>query len=160
MSVDVWDYYLDSKPPYEALSYTWGDEESACWILLDGLPFHIRPNLRHALRRLRQPRHTRVIWVDAICIDQTGTDEKSVQVLMMGRIYAGARRVVAWLGEETFDSGMGNTSLLELPCRCAYIGAISHVGKRIAGHIADEYIHDHLQRSSIPNYLDSAKSCY
>jgi hypothetical protein len=54
------DYRLDSAPPYEALSYTWGDEESACQILLDGLPFHIRPNLRDALRRLREP-YTRVI---------------------------------------------------------------------------------------------------
>jgi hypothetical protein len=100
------DYRLDSAPPYEALSYTWGDEESACQILLDGLPFHIRPNLRDALRHLRQRQRTRIIWIDAICIDQTSADEKSVQVPLMGKIYAGAQRVVAWLGEETFDSGM------------------------------------------------------
>jgi hypothetical protein len=100
------DYHLDSAPPYDALSYTWGDEDSACRILLDGLPFHIRPNLRDALRRLRQPRRTRIIWIDAICIDQTSADEKSVQVPLMGKIYASAKRVVAWLGEETFDSGM------------------------------------------------------
>jgi hypothetical protein len=100
------DYHLDSAPPYEALSYTWGDEESVCRILLDGLPFHIRPNLRDALRRLRQRRDTRVIWIDAICIDQISADEKSVQVPLMGKIYAGAKRVVAWLGEESFDSGM------------------------------------------------------
>jgi hypothetical protein len=55
------DYHLDLAPLYEALSYTWGDEESACRILLDGLPFHIRPNLRDALRRLRQCRDTRII---------------------------------------------------------------------------------------------------
>lgn len=100
------DYSLDSAPSYEALSYTWGDEESACRILLNGLPFHIRPNLRDALRRLRQPRSTRIIWIDAICIDQNSTDEKSVQVPLMGKIYTRAERVVAWLGEETFDSGM------------------------------------------------------
>jgi hypothetical protein len=100
------DYQLDSAPPYEALSYTWGDEKSLCRISLDGLPFHIRPNLRDALRRLRQPRSTIVIWIDAICIDQNSADEKSVQVPLMGKIYTRAERVIAWLGEETFDSGM------------------------------------------------------
>ncbi|KAF1964026.1 HET-domain-containing protein [Bimuria novae-zelandiae CBS 107.79] len=100
------DYQLDSAPPYEALSYTWGDEKSACRISLDGLPFHIRPNLRDALRRLRQPRSTRIIWIDAICIDQNSADEKSVQVPLMRKIYTRAERVIAWLGEETFDSGM------------------------------------------------------
>ncbi|OAG06673.1 uncharacterized protein CC84DRAFT_1142628, partial [Paraphaeosphaeria sporulosa] len=101
------DYQLDSAPPYEALSYTWGDDsKSACRISLDGLPFHIRPNLRDALRRLRQPRGTRIIWIDAICIDQNSADEKSVQVPLMGKIYHRAERVIAWLGEETFDSGM------------------------------------------------------
>jgi hypothetical protein len=73
-------YQLDSAPPYEALSYTWGDEESACRISLGGLPFHIRPNLLDALWRLRQPRSTRIIWIDALCIDQNSADEKSVQV--------------------------------------------------------------------------------
>ncbi|KAF1959328.1 HET-domain-containing protein [Byssothecium circinans] len=100
------DYQLDSAPPYEALSYTWGDGKNTCWISLNGLPFYIRPNLRDALRRLRQPRSTRTIWIDAICIDQNSADEKSVQVPLMGKIYTRAERVIAWLGEETFDSGM------------------------------------------------------
>lgn len=73
-------YSTTSAPPYEALSYTWGDEESACWISLVGLPCHIRPNLLDALWRLRQPRSTRIIWIDALCIDQNSADEKSVQV--------------------------------------------------------------------------------
>lgn len=100
------DYQVDAAPPYEALSYTWGDEESKCRISLNGFSFHIRPNLRDALRRLRQPRSTRIIWIDAICIDQKSADEKSVQVPLMEKIYTRAERVIAWLGEETFDSGM------------------------------------------------------
>ncbi|KAF2818325.1 HET-domain-containing protein [Ophiobolus disseminans] len=99
-------YHLDSAPSYEALSYTWGNEENACRISMDGLPFHVRPNLRDALRRLRQLQSTRIMWIDAICIDQNSADEKSVQVPLMGKIYTRAERVIAWLGEETFDSGM------------------------------------------------------
>ncbi|EUC38128.1 hypothetical protein COCCADRAFT_22470 [Bipolaris zeicola 26-R-13] len=100
------DYQLDSAPPYEALSYTWGVEESTCRISLNSLPFHIRPNLRDALRRLRQSSSTRTVWIDAICINQNNEDEKGVQVPLMGDIYTRAERVIAWLGEETFDSGV------------------------------------------------------
>jgi hypothetical protein len=46
------DYQLDSAPPYEALSYTWGDGKSECRILLDEKLFYVRTNLRDALRRL------------------------------------------------------------------------------------------------------------
>ncbi|CAG5142984.1 uncharacterized protein ALTATR162_LOCUS1261 [Alternaria atra] len=99
------DYQLDSAPPYEALSYTWGDGKSECRILLDEKLFYIRTNLRDALRRLRQCQGTRIIWIDAICINQDSADEKNVQVPLMGKIYTKAERVVVWLGEEDFDNG-------------------------------------------------------
>ncbi|EUC47207.1 hypothetical protein COCMIDRAFT_52629, partial [Bipolaris oryzae ATCC 44560] len=99
-------HQLNSAPPYEALSYTWGDEESTCRISLDGLPFDIRPNLRNALRRLRQSSSTRTIWIDAICINQNNKDEKSIQVPLMRNIYTRAERVIAWLGEEMVDSAV------------------------------------------------------
>ncbi|KAF2191691.1 HET-domain-containing protein [Zopfia rhizophila CBS 207.26] len=100
------DYQFDSAPPYEALSYTWGDDENECRISMNGLPSYVRPNLLGALRHLRQPRSTRIIWIDAMCINQNSAEEKSVQVPLMGKIYTGAERVIVWLDEETFDSGM------------------------------------------------------
>lgn len=96
---------IGSAPPYEALSYTWGDGESTCRIAVDGLRFWVRRNLLDALRRLRQSRTERIIWIDAICIDQDNTKEKNVQVPLMRDIYAGAEQVVVWLGEETSDTG-------------------------------------------------------
>ncbi|KAK1975492.1 heterokaryon incompatibility protein [Colletotrichum cereale] len=39
------------------------------------------------------------LWVDAMCIDQSSSLEKSRQVQMMGRIYEAARSVVVWLGK-------------------------------------------------------------
>jgi hypothetical protein len=42
------------------------------------------------------------LWIDSICIDQTqgsGDVEKESQIPLMGRIFSGAVRVIAWLGD-------------------------------------------------------------
>jgi len=46
---------------------------------------------------LRRRLLTTSLWMDAVYIDQESTEEKNVQVAMMGTIYARARRVVIWL---------------------------------------------------------------
>lgn len=56
--------------PYEALSYTWGRKISDDKILLDGYEFEVTENLYHALKNLRQADQDRILWIDAICIDQ------------------------------------------------------------------------------------------
>lgn len=38
------------------------------------------------------------LWIDAICIDQANTDEKTAQVALMPKIYSHARKVIVWLG--------------------------------------------------------------
>ena len=40
----------------------------------------------------------RVLWIDAICINQESVEEKQLQVPLMGRVYNLAKRVIAWLG--------------------------------------------------------------
>jgi len=57
--------------PYEALSYVWGTRISADRIWLDGCEFGVTENLHEALIHLRRPDEDRVLWVDAICIDQS-----------------------------------------------------------------------------------------
>lgn len=56
---------------YEALSYVWGDRESTNKIWVDGCLFTVTENLFEALSNLRQPSEDRLLWVDAICIDQS-----------------------------------------------------------------------------------------
>jgi hypothetical protein len=51
-------------------------------------------NLDIALRHLRYPTKERVIWIDALSIDQESTDEKNQQVAAMGRIFSSAKVVV------------------------------------------------------------------
>ncbi|KAF7513434.1 hypothetical protein GJ744_008728 [Endocarpon pusillum] len=47
---------------------------------------------------------SRILWVDAICIDQSNTKEQGEQVGMMWDIYQTADCVVIWLGPEGGDS--------------------------------------------------------
>jgi hypothetical protein len=52
----------------------------------------------HALRFVDGPR---LVWADAICIDQTNNSERGHQVNIMGEIYRTARNVVVYLGKST-----------------------------------------------------------
>ncbi|KAK7178548.1 heterokaryon incompatibility protein [Paraphaeosphaeria sporulosa] len=36
------------------------------------------------------------LWVDAVCIDQSNTSERTYQVRMLDRIYSEAECVVVW----------------------------------------------------------------
>ncbi|KAG4430131.1 hypothetical protein IFR05_014387 [Cadophora sp. M221] len=87
---------------YEALSYCWGITSSSEAIQLSGQQFRVTSNLYAALKRLRhQHEKTRILWVDAICINQQDLKERAWQVQMMGNVYATAARVIVWLGEPT-----------------------------------------------------------
>jgi hypothetical protein len=86
------------KPRYEALSYTWGDEPAQGKVLIDGGAISVGPNLMKALLHLREPEDERVLWVDAICINQEDVHERNKQISIMPYIYTRARNVLVWLG--------------------------------------------------------------
>lgn len=83
---------------YEALSYAWGSREPTCYVLCENGRIRITLNCQHALEQLREEAIDRILWVDAICIDQSSMDERNAQVRIMGDIYDRAQRVIAWLG--------------------------------------------------------------
>ncbi|KAF1988906.1 hypothetical protein K402DRAFT_402594 [Aulographum hederae CBS 113979] len=89
----------DAKP-YEAISYTWGFPPNPTSINCDGKEISVTLNLVQALRQLRQPDKVRVLWADAVCINQNDKHEKSVQVSNMTNIYRNASQTIVWLGEE------------------------------------------------------------
>ena len=93
---------LDNNPAYEALSYVWGDPSNRVPIMLNGLSVTVPVNLAHALSRLRLATQPRIVWVDALCIDQDNLEERSRQVRLMRAIYSKALRVVVWLGQDTY----------------------------------------------------------
>ena len=91
----------ENTTPYEPLSYCWGEQTRRVSILVDDAPFDIGVNLHAALKRLRLESQIRMLWVDAICINQheKGRDEKSSQVSFMRHIFQGGQRTLVWLGE-------------------------------------------------------------
>jgi len=91
---------LNAPPLYEALSYTWSipkgvdstipvasDRNSTHAIPLNGCLAMVTYNLEVALQQLRHAERERILWVDALCINQENDLEKSEQVRPMGRIY-------------------------------------------------------------------------
>ncbi|EUC36103.1 hypothetical protein COCCADRAFT_2831 [Bipolaris zeicola 26-R-13] len=90
---------------FEALSYVWGVSLRSYTIRVDGKSFYISYNLYNALKELRSTEHERILWVDAVCINQLDDTEKSTQVQMMRDIYSKASRVVVWLGEAAPATG-------------------------------------------------------
>lgn len=91
---------------YEALSYVWGTSVSTEKIYVNEEEVTVTSNLLAALRHLRDVEEVRTLWVDAICINQSDQDEKSIQVMEMGNIYHNATTVCCWLGEEPATDAM------------------------------------------------------
>lgn len=87
-------------PEYEALSYEWGQEAPIVTITINNQKFLVRQNLAFALAALRR-HNTRVLWVDALCINQNDIDERNSQVRQMADIYREAQCVVVWLGRDS-----------------------------------------------------------
>lgn len=89
---------LKKRPQYEALSYLWGNTNITLPVIVDGQVIQVTTNLEAALRHLRWCEKPRILWVDAICINQQDIGEKNVQVPMMGDIYRDAMDTLAWFG--------------------------------------------------------------
>jgi len=89
---------------YQALSYTWGDVISSTPITVNGVGFYVTENLLAALKRFREKYSDVELWVDALCINQLDSSEKSEQVKHMGDIYRNAAKALVWLGPEYDDS--------------------------------------------------------
>ncbi|KAK2601524.1 hypothetical protein QQS21_004909 [Conoideocrella luteorostrata] len=111
----------NKPPPYDSLSYAWGTEKELVQIQngpSSTKSLVIPQNLATALKYVRYEDRPRVLWIDAICIDQSNTQERSQQVAIMGDIYGMARQVVVWIGTESDDS----TFALEL---------LEHIGSKV-----------------------------
>jgi hypothetical protein len=92
---------------FTALSYTWENQPLDRYIICRGKKLAITANCEAALRQLRRRFLGRLLWVDAICIDQTNKDEKAQQIPIMDHIYGHATEVVVWLGERTIETEIG-----------------------------------------------------
>lgn len=96
---DLEEVHITQVPPYEALSYCWGDASDRLPVTCNRAgTLGITTNLHAALVRLRLPNKPRLVWADAICINQDDLEERGSQVQMMKEIYQRAFSVAIWLG--------------------------------------------------------------
>jgi hypothetical protein len=105
---------VEDAPTYQAVSYTWGDENVqehihamhasslsrtalAPSVTNDGF-MTVRKNCADVLRQIRHFKTSKYYWIDAICIDQQNVPEKNVQVGRMGATFKQADCVLACIG--------------------------------------------------------------
>lgn len=101
---------FDCSPEYDGLSYTWGDERLTEPIIVNECESQATNNLKCALRHLRS-KQSRILWVDAVCINQKNVDERNHQVKRVGKIYAKASKVIVWLGEADENTALAFSTL-------------------------------------------------
>lgn len=107
--------------PYEALSYTWGLPERVATIVANGKQLSVTNNLYIALSYLRHELSDRILWVDALCIDQDNILERNHQVRQMVNIYENAENVIFWLGQATYETNVAMESLRRLEAAAASV---------------------------------------
>lgn len=110
-------------PKFEALSYTWGSTDNPAYIFIgESGPkaLAITRNLAEALPYLRHESKPRVMWIDAICVDQKNLEERSQQVKRMADIFSKAVRVLVWLGPESDDSQLALDCLERIASNIEY----------------------------------------
>lgn len=103
---------LDNCPPYEALSYSWDAQIPTRQVFCFNQSWTITENCETALRYLRLPNHSRLLWIDSICIDQSSIPERNQQVSVMEEIYWRAVEIIVWLGTETKVSNIAMSNLI------------------------------------------------
>lgn len=96
----------ESRRSYMRLPLQWsvllalGEPVLSKTILVGKTAVQITENYLAALRQLAKMGSQQLLWIDALCINQSDNLEKSHQVQMMGKIYAQVEQVLIWLGME------------------------------------------------------------
>lgn len=155
LEIEIFHAKLSSSPTYEALSCVWGsqDRTNIAFVLeqvdqppgpsqtnwgqprrsqmdvnsKSRLALPITRNLAIALRHLKCPASARVLWIDAICINQDDLSERSSEVLNMDSIYSKARQVTVWLGPSRANSSLALETLRRLGEGVDYSVETNHI---------------------------------
>ena len=99
-------YADEDHPEYECTSYTWGGEDNNTSLCC---PIYVGPywdvllqtkNCYSMLQHIRPWRGMRMVWIDAICINQMNLIERAAQVAKMRQIYENCTRVIIYLGPD------------------------------------------------------------
>jgi hypothetical protein len=144
---------IRDAPPYIALSYTWGSPLPPDVVIPDsstelephsircsGRDIPITKNLFNALSAFIDMRLDGFFWIDAICINQSDSEERAAQVRLMGKIYSLAEKVLVWLGPESNDS-------------LDFIWLHNEFLPELRKHLGDEFLEHPLAKNLTVSYL-------
>jgi hypothetical protein len=106
-------YPLANAPKFDAISYVWGDSKKIVPVQCNRSTLNITMNLRAALVRVRYPDRPRIVWADAICINQRHIKERGHHVGFMGAIYSQAETVLVCLGQDVRGGAEDVAELVE-----------------------------------------------
>ncbi|KAI1264719.1 heterokaryon incompatibility protein-domain-containing protein [Xylariaceae sp. FL1019] len=111
---------------YEAVSYTWGPPEFSETLVVHDeadkrFKLLITASLASGLLRFRSAWVPRLLWADAICIDQNDSVDKGRQIPLMAQIFRSALRVLVWLGDSS-QAEMELKSFIQLRRRLDRMG--------------------------------------
>ncbi|KAI2488503.1 heterokaryon incompatibility protein [Pyrenophora tritici-repentis] len=121
-SCDIFHTSLNKNPKFIALSYVWGNAKDLGVIRVKDCTVKVTKNLYEAMMALGPRKEPLVIWIDALCINQSDDNEKSWQVGLMADIYRRVHKVVAWLGPADDDSNQVIDYLNSLGAKAEEVG--------------------------------------
>jgi len=104
----------EPAPVYETISYYWGLPKAPSLIKLNGIVTQVPVSFEAALRRMRLSDGPRMLWIDAICINQSSLAERGQQVCLMATIYRTAKQNLVYLGEDDGHAERGVESIHNL----------------------------------------------
>jgi hypothetical protein len=120
----IWDFVffdaatVSQKLRYHSLSYRWLSDGRKKVLDIDGAHIAINADLDQALRAILQSDSLdsagAIIWVDAICIDQSNAFERQTSVKLMSMIYQRCEACLIWLGDADDTSEQAMALLDEL----------------------------------------------
>lgn len=107
---------LEDLPAYIAVSYGFGSPHPQELAMVHGQTKGLFPNLARILRMLRSRKEGAVskVWLDALCINQEDTLERSYQLPLMSRIFSQAQEVVVSLGKKPPNAAQGLAVLKDM----------------------------------------------
>ena len=107
---------------YDAISYTWGLEQPLQVVKIANKSLLLRTNIWQFLKHCRRTKITvDKLWVDSVCINQEDLVERNTQVRCMTEIFAKARRVLIWLGEDVSSLPLMCTVAERMPMNGAQV---------------------------------------
>ncbi|KAI8201526.1 hypothetical protein K4K52_007133 [Colletotrichum sp. SAR 10_76] len=105
---------------YETISYTWENGSNNKYtIYVNDRPFIIQENLYHALQEFWKSEgfvegRKRMLWADAICINQNDLEERAAEVKRMNEIFGTAKKSTVWLGPSLELKGLETQAYFDL----------------------------------------------